>query len=71
MTHLVHHTLNLNGNDTGGKQNNLPFEEKNLTDKLRHKKISRSKTSRLFSPLKTNGRKNDYESPVHWVINSA
>ena len=70
--HLVHHTLNLNGVYTGGKRNTLPFEEKKkLTDKLRHKKISQSKTSTLFSPLKTNGRKNDYESPIHGVINSA
>ena len=46
--HLVHHILNLNGIDTGGKRNTLPFEEKNLTDKLRHKKISQSETSTLF-----------------------
>ena len=48
MTHLVHHTLNLNGIYTGGKRNTLPFEQKNLTDKLRHKKISQSKTPTLF-----------------------
>ena len=35
-------------NFTGGKWNTLPFEERNLTDKLRHKKISQSKTSTLF-----------------------
>ena len=45
---LVHHTLNLNGIYTGGKRNTLPFEEKNLSDKLRNKKISQSKTSTLF-----------------------
>ena len=31
-----------------GKRNTLPFEEKSLFDKLRHKKISHSKTSTLF-----------------------
>ena len=37
MTHLVHHTLNLNGICTDGKRNTLPCEEKkNITDKLRH-----------------------------------
>ena len=39
MTHLVHHTLNLNGIYTGGKRSTLAFEKKNLTDKLRYKKI--------------------------------
>ena len=28
------------------------------------------KNINTFSPLKTNGRKNDYESQIHWLINS-
>ena len=41
-------TLNLKGIYTGGKRNTLPFKEKNLSDKLRHKKILQSKSSTLF-----------------------
>ena len=29
MAYVVHHTMNRNGNYTGGKRNTLPFEEKN------------------------------------------
>ena len=64
MTHLVHHTLNLNGIYTGGKRNTLPFEEKNLTDKLRHKKISRSKHQHFFSI------KNQWKKEWLWKSNT-
>ena len=47
----------------------LFFDKKAVTDKSRHKK-NYSQTINSFSPLKTNGRKCDFECPIHWTINS-
>ena len=70
MTHLVHHSLNLNGMYTGVKRNTLPFEAKKISLITAQKDLT-VKNINTFSPLKTNGRKNDYESSIHWVIKSA
>ena len=69
MAYLVLHTLNRNGTYTGGKRNLLPFDEKHITDKSQHKKSSETSKSTLF-PFRTNGRKCDFEYPIHGIINS-
>ena len=72
MTHLVHHTLNLNGIYTSGKRKTLPFEEKKKISLINYDtKRSRSQKHQPFYSIKDNRRMNDYESPIHWVINSA
>ena len=67
MAYLVHHTLNRNGIYPGGKPNPVPFDEKSCTDNRSAKKTT--KKSILFS-FKTNGRKCDFECPIHRTINS-
>ena len=69
MAYLIHHTLNRNGIYTGGKPNPIPFDEKSLTEKSQCKKNSKTKKSTLFFPFKTNGRKYDFECPIHGIIN--
>ena len=69
MAYLIHHTLTRNGIYTVGSQTPYPLMKKSLTDKSQCKKNSETKQSTLF-PFKTNGRKCDFESPIHGVINS-
>ena len=54
----------------GGKPNPVPFDEKSLTDKSQCKKNSRDYDINIFSPFKTNGRKCDFECPIHGIIYS-
>ena len=70
MAYLVHHTMNRNGTYTGGKRNLLPFDEKIITDKSQHKKSSETSKSTRFFLFKTNGRKYEFEYPIHGIINS-
>ena len=69
MAYLVQHTLNRNGIYTGGKPNPVSFDEKSLIDKSQCNKDSETK-NQYFFPLKTNGRKYDFECPIHVKINS-
>ena len=70
MVYLVHHTLNRNRTYTGGKRNPLPFDQKSLTDKSKHKTNSETYKSTLFFPFKTSGWMCDFECPIHGIINS-
>ena len=69
MAYLVHHTLNRNGTSTGGKRNPLRFEENIITDKSQHRRTQRLANLHFFS-FKTNGRKCDFECPIHGIIKS-
>ena len=70
MAYLVHHTPNRNGTYTGGKRNLLPFDENIITVKSQQKKNSETSKSTLFFSFKTNGRKCDFDCPIHVIINS-
>ena len=70
MTYLVRHTLNRNGIYTGGKLNPVLFDEKSPTDKSQHKKNTETLKINTFFLFKTNGRKCDFECPIHAIINS-
>ena len=71
MAYLILHTLNRNGTFTGGKRNPLPFDENIINDKSQHKTNSEtSKSTHFFFPFKTDGRKCDFECPLHGIINS-
>ena len=74
--YIVHHTLNRNvtypaGNVTytAGKRNPLPFDEK---ISLINRSTNRAQTlaNQHFFPFKTNGKKCDFEYPIHGIINS-
>ena len=67
MAYLVHHTLNRDGTYTGRKRNHLPFDKNTITDKSQHKINSEASKSTFF-PL--NGRKCDFECPIHRIIDS-
>ena len=69
MAYLVHHTVNRNGIYIGGKPNPIPFDENSLTDKSQCKKNSETKKINFF-PFKTNGRKCNFECPIHGIIDS-
>ena len=69
MAYLVHRTLNRNKIYTSGKPNPMPFDETSLTDKSQCKKNSETKNQHFF-PFKTNGRKCDFECPIHGIISS-
>ena len=66
MAYLVTQILNLNRTYTGGKLNPLPFDQKSLTDTKRTQRL----TNRHVFPFKTNGRKRDFECPIHRIINN-
>ena len=69
MAYLVHHSLNRNRTYSGGKQNPVPFAENIITDKSSTKRTQRLANQHFFHS-KTNGRKCDFECPIHGIINS-
>ena len=68
MAYLVHHTLNRNGTYTGGKRT-YQFMDKVLRIN-RSTNRSQRLTDQHFFPIKTNGKKCDFDCPIHWIFNS-
>ena len=52
-----------------GSQTPYTLMKKSLTDKSQRKKNSEAKNQHFFS-FKTNGRKYNFECPIHGIINS-
>ena len=71
FAYVVHHTLNRNGIYTSGKPKMVPYDKKKKVSLInRSAKGNQKLKHQHLLPFKTNGRKYDFECPIHGIINS-
>ena len=65
MSQLGHHTLTFNDVYTSVKRNSLPFQETKFYLQISTRKDHTFKNISALSPLRVNGKRNDFENPIH------
>ena len=65
MSQIGHHTLTLNDVYTSVKRNSSLFQEKKFYLQMSTRKDHTLKSISALSPLRINGKRNDFEIPIH------